>query len=667
MSASVFSEGPLLGAAYYPEAWEEGEQERDIAMMVKAGIRVVRMGEFAWSRMEPREGEFHFGWLRRVIEKLAAAGIAVILGTPSATPPIWLEEKEPSIMLVDEYGRRAQHGGRRNNCSNNPVYRQYAARIAEQMAMAFGKDPRVIGWQIDNEIYTYGSGCYCEHCRRAFREHLQAKYGTPEQLNRRWNMALFSQWYDDFSQVPMPKPHIWHNPHLRAEWKEFISDSHVEFIRMQAEILRRYTAAPIGTDMMEAFGVSYEKIAAATDVIQFNHYEDDRHLSNAVYWFDYLRNLKERPFWNTETSTCWNGGVTAPENFRAEGFCTANSWLPVILGGEMNLYWLWRQHWAGHELMHGSVLYASGRPMHMFHEVAAVAEGFRKAGAFLAGTRVQADAAMLLSTKSERLFDAQHIAVTTDAKGDGRQRFHRAVSTSGLRPDLIPPGHDFSGYRLLFLPYVMTLEEENLPERIARWVKAGGVLVAGPLTDLRDGVGAHFRDRETGMLEELTGCRLEDQLPDAAGRLAFSWEDGTPFTANHFVQLFAPGGQAEAFVRLKSGFSSLIGKAVVLKCPVGKGTVFLLGTLPGEEDAARLMRLFAQEAALCPLVHSANLVAARRQGERMRGIAVQEIEGKPGEITLPAEMTDILTGQIHRGKTAFAPYETKIFCEKSEE
>lgn len=193
---------PMLGAAYYPEDWDESEQAHDIAMMVKAGINVVRIGEFAWAKMEPREGEYDFSWMHRVMEKLDKAGIKVILGTPSATPPNWVEEKDPEMRLLDDIGLRHDHGGRRHCCSNNPTYLRCSLEIAEAMAKEFGNDPRVIGWQIDNEIAAFDYGCFCPHCIRAFREHLQARYGTIDELNRRWNCNIFSQWYDSFEQIP---------------------------------------------------------------------------------------------------------------------------------------------------------------------------------------------------------------------------------------------------------------------------------------------------------------------------------------------------------------------------------------------------------------------------------------------------------------------------------
>lgn len=654
------SKSVLLGAAYYPEDWDEAEQDKDIAMMQRAGIKVVRMAEFAWAKMEPQEGEYRFEWLHQVIDKLWKAGIYTMLGTPTATPPNWVEETDPDMMNLDESGRRYTHGGRRHNCSNNPTYRKYSAKIVERMAQEFGLDERVIAWQLDNEIYTYDSNCYCEHCRKAFAEYLENKYGTIDNLNRRWNLNLFSQWYDSFEQIPMPRGYVWHNPHLRYEWREFLGESHVSFIAMQAEILHRYTKAPIGTDMMQCYGVPYEKISKHVDMIQFNHYDDHTNQIKAAFWFDYLRNFKEIPFWATETSTCWNGGTTTPSEYRPEGFCKANSWLPVVLGGGANMYWLWRQHWAGHELMHGAVLYSSGRPMHMFHEIEEVASGFKKAEEFLSATTVKTDTAMIVSAKSRLLMECQHIAETGDSKGDGLLRFYRYMNESGIRPNVLTAEMDFTPYKVVFAPYLMTLEEDDLSERLKDWVKNGGILVAGPITDMRDDVGAKYTDREMGMLEDFTGAQMVYQIPDHSFLTDCEWADGEKYKAMHYLQLFDIPEDAEALVTVKGGFSSIIDKTLIFKRQIGKGAVLMVGALPDDDCKKRLMQEAIGLGGIDTFKFEGNIVAAKREGEGRNGIAVQEISGNNGKIYFDGTMTDILTDKVYSGEAVVEPFGTMI-------
>ena len=225
---------PYLGVAYYPEDWDESEINRDIAKMKQAGINAARVAEFAWRKMEPKEGQYEFGWLHKVVDKLGEAGIAVILGTPTATPPRWFTLKHPESLREFEPGTRTEHGGRRHCCSNNPDYHEASAKITEAMAKEFADDPNVIGWQCDNEIY--GEGCFCEHCQKKFVDYLKEKFGTVEKLNKEWNLNLFSQAYDSFDDLPLPT-NTWVNPHHKQEWCKVQNIGHIDFIHMQADIL----------------------------------------------------------------------------------------------------------------------------------------------------------------------------------------------------------------------------------------------------------------------------------------------------------------------------------------------------------------------------------------------------------------------------------------------
>ena len=105
---------PTLGVCYYPEHWDRALWADDAARMRDLGIRFVRIGEFAWSAIEPRPGAFEWGWLDEAIDTLAGAGLKVILGTPTATPPKWLVDRSPEILPVDREGRIRRFGSRRH-------------------------------------------------------------------------------------------------------------------------------------------------------------------------------------------------------------------------------------------------------------------------------------------------------------------------------------------------------------------------------------------------------------------------------------------------------------------------------------------------------------------------------------------------------------------------
>lgn len=664
---------PMLGAAYYPEAWPDEQIPKDIEKMKLAGIHAVRIGEFAWHKMEPKNGEFHFEWLHEVIGKLQEAGIAVILGTPSATPPIWLEELDPEMRLLDDMGLRHDHGGRRHCCSNNPTYRRFSVRIAEKMAQEFGKHPNVIGWQIDNEIAAFDFGCFCPHCIEKFKDHLRRRYGSIENLNKEWNLHLFSQAYDSFDQIPQPKPHTWHSPHLKFEWATFHADSHVEFLKLQADVLHQYTSTPVGTDMMPVFNQDYEKTNAFLDVVQYNHYDDEASLKREIFWFDYMRGLKDRPFWVTETATCWNGSTSTPSNFRREGFCKGNSWLPITLGAEANFYWLWRQHWAGHELMHGAVLYASGRPMHIFHEVQELAKEYEKCADFLKNTKITTDAALMVSSTNDYLMKQQEVVweegshAWETAYTKRLYRFYAPITDAGLRCDVIPPSKDLSKYKLLFTPFMLTMEDGDLQKRIETWVRDGGIWVAGPMTDIRNRIGAHYIDSETGILEQLTNATMVYQVPDTYDCIPCAWTDGSPLATDTWLQLFDAPQNARVLAKVTGGYSALEGKTLIFETSLGKGKIITLGVLPKGAELTQFISQILKENGVSAFAITGKIAAARRIGDDFRGISATEYGGATGTLKLNGRYYDHVSGRYFENEVQFAPYQTVILQEVTDE
>ncbi len=648
---------PFLGVAYYPEDWDEAQIPEDIAWMQKAGITCARIAEFAWRKMEPAPGQYEFGWLHRVIDALREAGIAVVLGTPTATPPIWLAQQHPKAFTVNAQGVRAQHGARRSYCSNNPDYQAACERIVEAMGKEFGHDPAVIGWQLDNEIYTWPqNACCCEYCTADFHRALQEKYGTVELLNQRWDLNLFSQAYDNFDQVQIPTVG-WHNPHVKYEWAAAHYKADMRLIHRHAELLHRYTDKPIGTDMMPFNGMDYEEMTAPLDVVEFNHYNDWRDTEGAVFWFDYLRTLKEVPFWNTETAATWTASVQTGLQMQPEGWCRMNSWLPVALGGEGNMYWLFRQHWAGHELMHGSVLSACGRPTHTFGEIQRTAAEMNTAADLINSTGVHSEIAVHFTSRSWQLFNQQPIVPELDYQSEVRKA-HAALCRSGFRPDVIGARHSLDGYKLLFSPLVMTLEDSDMGNRITEWVKAGGIWVVGPMTDIRNDIGAHFTDRAMGTVEQLLGIRLEYAVPNIQGPIQTAWNGGEALTPGNFVECYS--GVLEPLAKVTGGHSALNGLTVVGKAVCGKGQVIVLGCLTDDRGYDRLVRIAADLAGIEGYQVTGTLQIIPRIGKQ-EVLMLCETGGAEATIRLKKAMRDLLTGkEYHAGVTRIHPWDILI-------
>jgi len=654
------SRPPYLGAAYYPEDWPLEQIDADIALMKDAGTNVMRIAEFAWSRMEPEDGKYDFGWLHLTVEKLGAAGISVIMGTPTCTPPVWLTEKHPEILFVREDGLPMYHGARRHACPNSPVYRDYCARIVTKMAEEFGQDDRIIGWQIDNEVSPAGRGrsCVCPVSVAKFRAKMREKHGTIENLNAAWGTDLWSMTYQSFDQLPIPDAHTWHHPSLLTAWAEFNSDSYVDFVKHQADILHRMTKHPIGTDMMPYTGIDYGDMHDALDLVQFNHYNGMENLWHAAFWFDMIRGVKEVPFWNTETQTCWNGSVTA-NGYKEPGFCRANSWLPIAMGGEANLYWLWRQHWSGQELMHGAVVSSQGRPLHIMGEVREISKGYSAAAEFLNGTKpAESGIAMHYSHRAAWMFDYQPVVNGFAYMAFLLERAYHPMIQAQLRPDVILPRADLSPYRVIFTPFLPALDESGLRERIRQWIEDGGVWIVGPFTDIRTPDATKFKHSPYGSLEDWAGVYCKYEIPGDPRSFTVRWNDGSECEGSVWFDSLELRG-AEGLAVYADG--PLAGLAAVARNKLGKGRIIILGTMPSPEALQSLLLAVARDAGVSPVAEaSENLIVVPRKGSAGRGMVAIEVENRPATLVLPRPMTDLLTGVTHSGTLEIAPYAVMV-------
>ncbi len=487
-----------LGVCYYPEHWPEEQWPEDARRMAKAGIAWVRIGEFAWSRLEPTPGDLRFDWLDRAIAVLADAGLKIVLGTPTATPPRWMLTRHPDMLAHDADGRPRGFGSRRHYCLSHTGYRQECRRIATLLGERYGKDARIHAWQIDNEYGCHDTTVsWSPAALDRFRGWLQGRYGTIEVLNAAWGNVFWSMEYGDFDEIGLPNLTVTEpNPaHLMA-FRRFASDETVAFNKVQVDALRPLTDAPlshnymgrvldfdhfaVGADMEIATWDSYP-IGFLSDRLEADAAHKQRFLRQGepdmqAFHHDLYRAVGRGRWWVMEQQP---GPVNwAPYNpAPLDGMVRLWTWEAFAHGAEVVSYFRWRQAPFAQEQMHAGLLRPDSAPAPGLAEAAEVA---RELAAF------PADAATAQAPVALAIDYASAWAWTTQPQGADFDYFrlvfdaYRALRRAGLSIDILPVGGAIpDGYRLILVPGCACLPEDWVDGLI----DSGATVVLGPRTN----------------------------------------------------------------------------------------------------------------------------------------------------------------------------------------
>lgn len=584
---------PWIGAAYYPELWPEDEFEADLERIKAAGLNAVRIAEFAWALMEPEEGCFDFKWLHRVISRLEETGIAVVLGTPSAAPPAWLNVDHPEAMTLTDDGQRITHGGRYHLCKSSPKARFHINRIAEKMAQEFGAYSNLIAWQVDNELEPFP--CYCDSCRKEFHGFLEQKYGSLEALNRQWNTNFWSQKYRSFSDIPLPNPQRVrprHHPSLIYNYKLFQSAMHCEFAHEQTALIKQHSSAPVTHNALfrELSRIDNHELFSEMDFHSVGIYFDADHCWQYAYEYDWMRPASgELPFWLMETASSWNGGVFALNPWiHRENALYTKMWMNFAMGGNGLFFWPLRMQWAGQETCHGALFYQNGSATPALTEIQRASEEIKQHAGWLNQTVPETpDLAVHLYAHSRMVFEAEPQKLGFDAI-EQQYEVYRRLMCQGIRCDLVDPRHEIASYKAVFTPFCPVFPDHRIDEML-QYVRQGGTWVVGPLSMTRTKDLTVFRDRFFGRLEDLGGFRVIHHVPsDDTVRMELA--GGESSACNLFCDSFEVDSPHEVIAQYVSG--ALTGQVASVEIELGLGRLVLLGTWPDEATLGTIMKKY---------------------------------------------------------------------------
>lgn len=650
------------GAAWYPELWDQSVIEQDIVLMKQAGMNVVRIGEFAWSNMEPTEGHIDLGFFVQMVNLLHQNGIDTVMCTPTPTPPIWFTHGHPERMYVNEQLQVMGHGSRQHACTNHPYFREKAAIITEHIARAIGRLPGLIGWQIDNEFKAHVSECMCGTCLVQWHEWLEARYETVEKLNEAWGTQIWSEYYHSFEQVPQPGPvPFLHNSSLSTMYQLFSMEKIAEFSDEQAAMIRQFSDAPITHNSSVAFSVDNERLFRELDFASFDTYATYDHPANYLLNNDLWRNFKRgRDYWIMETSPSHAASLASYAKPHPNGYLKAEAVAAYALGAEAFCYWLWRQQRAGCEQPHGSVISTWGKPTVGFPNVLEVEQARKEIEATIVATRpTQAEVAMTYSDRSKAFLKTEphqklnHRGLVTS--------FYERILHLGLHRDIVPEGAELTGYKLLFTPFLPYISSD-LMKRASAFVAEGGVWVVGPLSGGRTEEHTMHTNAALGELEHLAGVETVYTFPmDGSGSIGSAFGVAAPLSL--WSSVFEPK-EAVAVGTVESGLTP--GLAFITERTYGKGKIVMLGSMPtgeeGEQLLNKLILRYADDAGVTLRTDvTAGTIVAPRHGDGREVWVVVNMDGAGGSVTLPRDGVDPITGTVYRkGQLTLGRYEHKL-------
>lgn len=604
----------LYGASYYHEYMPYERLDKDVEMMKRAGFTVVRLGESTWSSWEPRDGQFEYAWMDRILDKLHAAGIKAIMGTPTYSIPPWLAKKHPEILVThftatpplgDPYmpsypgsAPPGAYGPRQNMDLTNPDYLRHAERVIRAVVSHTKDHPAVIGFQVDNE--TGPNGLPLPNVQKRFVDYLKEKYGTPQALNNLWGLTYWGQLVQNWDEFPARDGIL--NPGYKLDWERYQQSIVTDFLGWQAKIVRELKRPDQFITHNFVGGVRTNlnqwAIAKSLDIAAVNPYHAwQDHFDARAIWLsgDVCRSLKNGPYLVTETNAQSIGWDSRAQYPPYDGQLRLAAYSHIAAGANMVAYWHWHSLHYGQETYWRGVLSHDLQPNRAYAEVSRIGAELKRIGPMLSGLRKDNRIAILYSGDSYHALQFMPVSDRVNVMTVLSQ-MHGALYDLNAEADIVTPESDWQRYRVLLVPPLYSASDETL-NKIAQFVERGGHVLMSFKSGYTNQYSTVRWEMAPGPLRKAAGFRYQEftNLPEP---LELETALGTKMTASAWAEFLIPEG-AETLARYKHPFFRQF--PAVTRNRFGQGTLTYAGTHVGDAMMRELTRDVLATAGLASL------------------------------------------------------------------
>lgn len=662
-----------IGVDYYPEHWDKSRWETDAKMMVAANIQVIRIGEFAWSLYEPNEGTFDFTWMDEALDFFHKYGIQVVLCTPSATPPKWMADKYPEIYQDDIHGNAKIFGTRKHYCFNSDLYREKTRILVEKIAERYGNHPAVEAWQIDNELgWANTTRCYCSKCTAKFQNWLKEKYETIDNLNKKYGTVFWSQIYNSFEEVIIPKAGACYdtchdtqgqNPGLLLDYYRFSSESVISFMAESIDIVKKYSNRPVTTNMLDAAvnsgtGIDYFKMSEELDFTSWDNYIEFQwgiaEAATVSRDHSLLRSYKNKPFWVMEqqSGACgWSKLGPAP----TPGKLRLWTYQSVANGADTVVYFRWRACPFGTEEYWHGILNHDGKPNRRYEEIAKVGQEMKHLSKIYGALQPKAKVAIIKSFDSEWSHSI-HKHVENFQYDKLLLDYYKPFYAMGIPVDFVTPSSDLSGYSLVLAPALLMVTQKE-KDNLTAYAENGGHLLISFRSGIKDMFNNMRMETVPGIFTDLAGIEIHDYDPQFQKETAASGIFGTG-TAKLWCDIIELKTAKVLGLYLKDYYA---GSPCLTVNEYGNGKVYYAGCDLDEKAMTGLMNYLSQKADIpVRMYRIEGIETVEATDGKSTALFLMNHNSYPVIVPLEKDYKDLLTNEAVNGTITIEPYGVAI-------